>query len=1098
MAFRMSKAPQRPTDGRKHRGPAAFVAGLVAVVLGAGLGLVTGSPAVAATNPLNNFLRYDQTFFLYADAGELPSYTFTNAAGVTNPVEITITDPEGDVQQTCTIAAGAAVGTTCSSSTAGLTPSIAGVWAIHFDPTTTPGLRFNWDIQVMDGATSIPGRIWVELYTLAQPTAGTGSNTTFPLWIATREGYAYRADFVGFAGIDSTISSNGFGLVQPGTCTPTYQSVALAQANAGAGCGDQFKLFLEAPAADLPTSAPSVRGTEWVRPAVVPASATNLALVQDGPFSRAGELTFDLAGVNGGYTIQLDTNANGVYTDAVDRTIPWGSPPGAVEVPFDGLDGQGNALSVCSPMNARVVVDRVGEAHLTLNDVERLSNSTGNGLRINGATPGIVAANPLLYWDDRALTGGGAPLPYADGRGGLDTSTVGAHGWVSWGDNRAIENWTYYQAQAGAQTAIPSACDAALTLEKDGELNDANGNGFADLGETIDYTFTVANVGNAPVAAVTIDDPRVSGITPASADVPVFGQRDFTAAPYTVTQEDIDAGGVPNVASAAGTDPLGGDVISNDASDFVATIERAPALTLDKVATLNDTNGNGLADLGEIIDYTFVVENTGNVTITDVAITDARVTGISAPVDLAPAATHTFTAAPYVVTQADLNTGVVHNTATAAGDTTVGAVQSNVDTTDVLTPDPDPELSLVKSGTITADANSNGLADAGDTITYSFVASNVGTVDLVDVSIVDPKVTGITPATADIGANDDATFQATYVVTQADVDAGTVTNTATAEGTYIDPASNPIDVVSGPSTVEIDTPVQAPGLEVVKSGVLADNNGNGVADAGETITYTFVVENTGNVTLLDVNVVDDRVTGITPATVSLAPGDDASFFADPYVVTQADVDDGEVLNTAFARGRVPNAQEVFAPVVEHIEPVAAVAGSLSIDKSATLLDDNGNGTADAGEGIIYTFDVTNTGNVTLSGVAVTDAMLDGLLPDPIDFLPTTATHRFVADEYTVTAEDVAAGVITNVASASGTTPGGDLVESGEDTATIRATPPVIIAPPGDEPPVTPPNGGGSSQLPATGTKVPVWLIGSALLSILVGALIARRRRSNTE
>ena len=101
-----------------------------------------------------------------------------------------------------------------------------------------------------------------------------------------------------------------------------------------------------------------------------------------------------------------------------------------------------------------------------------------------------------------------------------------------------------------------------------------------------------------------------------------------------------------------------------------------------------------------------------------------------------------------------------------------------------------PGLSLVKTAVITKDTNDDGLADVGDEVTFGFHIANGGDVTLSGIAVDDqlvapagPEVSVTCPSTTLApGADMDCTSSA-YVVTQADVDAGSVDNSATASGT---------------------------------------------------------------------------------------------------------------------------------------------------------------------------------------------------------------------------------------------------------------------------------------------------------------------------
>ena len=186
--------------------------------------------------------------------------------------------------------------------------------------------------------------------------------------------------------------------------------------------------------------------------------------------------------------------------------------------------------------------------------------------------------------------------------------------------------------------------------------------------------------------------------------------------------------------------------------------------------------------MGSSIVYGYTITNTGNVTLTGVTLTDDKITGAITlgATTLAPGASTTGTAT-HVVTEADLLTNPLVNIATATGTPPTGSNVTDTDTKSVALTST-PLIDIVKTGVLNMGSNSR--ADAGDVINYTFTVTNTGNVTLTGVTVTDPKLTVLGgPITLAKNAVDSTTFTGTYALTQADIDAGKVDNTATATGT---------------------------------------------------------------------------------------------------------------------------------------------------------------------------------------------------------------------------------------------------------------------------------------------------------------------------
>ena len=240
-----------------------------------------------------------------------------------------------------------------------------------------------------------------------------------------------------------------------------------------------------------------------------------------------------------------------------------------------------------------------------------------------------------------------------------------------------------------------------------------------------------------------------------------------------------------------------------------------PELAITKVANVSQVDAAG----DEIL-YTVTVENRGNVTLTNVVVTDP-LTGLAETIaSLAPGATESFERI-YETTQEDLDSqgggdGDIDNTAAADSDET-GEVTASYEVGLLY----DPNLSVVKL------ANVDSVDEVGDKITYTISVSNTGNTTLTDVTLEDTLIED----TLDNDANDDGVIDGDdgdgllevgetwiwtgeYTVTQADLDAALespgayyIRNTATADSQETDPVTSSEEV----SLVEVAFEGLSPG-----------------------------------------------------------------------------------------------------------------------------------------------------------------------------------------------------------------------------------------------------------------------------------------------
>jgi uncharacterized repeat protein (TIGR01451 family) len=283
-----------------------------------------------------------------------------------------------------------------------------------------------------------------------------------------------------------------------------------------------------------------------------------------------------------------------------------------------------------------------------------------------------------------------------------------------------------------------------------------------------------------------------------------------------------------------------------------------------------------------------------------------------------------------------MDNGWVRDTAAANGETPLGAPVQAADSLLAIPAPAVPALTTVKSTTTTS------VSAVGQKIPYTFTVTNTGNVTIDGVAVTDTVGSSSDPAnltdvtcvslsnpvascsgtTAKLAMGQVATFTATYTVTQADLNNGSVNDSAIAGGTSV--ANQPVTSAASTASVAV---TQSPHLSIAKS-----SSTSVVTRVGQEVLYTFIVTNDGNVTLSDVSVSDAVSAPSDPASLSaitcislsspagtcsgtavdLEPGQGATFTA-TYTTTQADIAHGTLVDSASASGIPPATPENPTP-----------------------------------------------------------------------------------------------------------------------------------------------------------------------------------------
>ena len=535
-----------------------------------------------------------------------------------------------------------------------------------------------------------------------------------------------------------------------------------------------------------------------------------------------------------------------------------------------------------------------------------------------------------------------------------------------------------------------------------------------EIGSTVSWTYVVTNTGNVPLASWDVaDDQGVAVICPRIVLIP--------GASATCNAAGIAAEGeYANVGTATATDPLGGeDLVATDPSHYFAPTEN---ITIEKFTNGEDADSatGPFVPLGDPVDWTYRVTNTGTSTLSDVVVFDS---------DFADITDSCNVGAEPLPWDKELTPGesadcLESGTAEVDQYTNIGVAIGTGPFNDVGWLDPsnyfgtesDIIINKYTNGS-DADAAPGIYVPVGDPIVWTYNVANVGNNVLNAIAVTDNLEGDITCGftTLAVGEQGVCTLDGGPAILGQYSNVGSVT--------AIDSAENPL---SDDDPSNYFGYLSAIDVEKATNGEDADTETGPMVHVGDPVTWTYAVTNPGNTALSDVVLIDDVVISDEVALTPVFTGGDSNGdgLLDPGEVWTYEASsiaiEGQYGNVVTVTGR-----DLFRDDVNDSDPshYIGIVSEIVIEKATNGEDaDTSPGpTIESGEPIVWTYVVSNPGTVPLANVTVTDDR--GEIPVYVDGDTNGDDLLDPGETWTYEASGTAvAGQYANVATATGTDP----------------------------------------------------------------------------
>ena len=495
------------------------------------------------------------------------------------------------------------------------------------------------------------------------------------------------------------------------------------------------------------------------------------------------------------------------------------------------------------------------------------------------------------------------------------------------------------------------------------------------VGDAVTWRYVVTNPGNDNLTNVVVSDDVVGTVTNLISQT--NGNSDAILEPgeiWTFEATGIATSGqYENTGIVTANDSNGGQISDQDLSHYFGT---QTGITIEKSTNGEDADvvpGPSIA-VGGTVTWTYVVTNTGNVDLSNVAVSDSEIGAITNLIlqsngnldnILNPGEVWTYEASGIAVANQYENTGTV------TADSNTGQV-TDQDLSHYFGTQPSIDIEKATNG-VDADQSENAESlDVGSTVTWTYVVTNNGNQAITGVVVTDDSEGTITNRISQANGNTDETLDPgeiwTYQATGT-VQAGLYTNIGTVTGmgpngalTANDPSNHfgiqpLVSIEKSTNGVDADTSAGAPRIPV-----------------GATVAWTYVVTNPGNDRLSNVTVSDNVIGAVSNIVNRQNDNGDANL--DPGEIWTFEATGAAIAGPYTNTGTV-NATDSSGGGLTDSDPsnYFGFTNSIDIQKSTNGVDADSATDAPTifvGDPVTWTYVVTNTGNEDLTNVSVSD------------------------------------------------------------------------------------------------------------------------------